>query len=176
MSFHEVQRAPRALRTLLFVVMGITGTVAAVVTVLQWQTDPEHSLSAIVLMVLLVVGVPTALVLWLLATRQEVTIDASGVTVHQRGIMLRPKHWAWSDITHTTLRPMSPFGEFGGWGVRYGLHGKWGYVLDGRHGIELTLQTGKPRVISVVDAQGAQQSIRLHAPEGIVSARSVTER
>jgi len=163
MTFHEVQRAPKALRTLLFVVMATTGTVAAVVTLLQWQTDPDPSVSTIVFMVLLVVGLPTALILWLLATRQEVTIDAEGVSVHQKGIMLRPKHWAWSEITHITVRPMSPFGEFGGWGVRYGLHGKWGYVLDGRHGVELTLQTGKPRVISVVDASGAAASIEAHA-------------
>lgn len=163
MTFHEVQRAPQALRRLLFVVMGTTGVVAALITLVQWHTDPEPSVSAVAFMVLLVVGVPTALVLWLLATRQEVTIDANGVTVHQKGIMLRPKHWAWSEIAHVTVRPMSPFGEFGGWGVRYGLHGKWGYVLDGRHGVELTLQSGKPRVISVVEVQSATQAVTQHA-------------
>ena len=175
MDFHEVQHAPRPVRILLVVVMSITAVLGGLITFLQWQTDPSHSIAAIVMMVLLIVALPSGLVLWLMMVRQHVTINAEGISVYQKGVMLRARHWPWSAITSVHLRPLNAFGEFGGWGVRYSLQGRWGYILDGAYGLDVTLAKGKPRTITIVDGQGAREALDLHAPSTVVGSHGITQ-
>ncbi|MEY3385326.1 MAG: hypothetical protein RIR53_137, partial [Bacteroidota bacterium] len=65
----------------------------------------------------------------------------------------------WSDVESVTIRKVSPFGEFGGWGIRWNLGKKMGYVWDGKQGIEVKLTNGKSVVITILDLQGAHQAL-----------------
>lgn len=161
MEFHEIQRTPKGLKIFFWVILVVTSLFGALWTFLQWQTGILPDMVGIAIALGSMIGVPVLLVLWLNLIKQYVTIDEHGVTVQQKGLMWKPKVIAWADVTSASLRRMDPFGEFGGWGIRYGYGGKWGYILDGKYGLELTLRKGKPRVISIVDGQGAGQA--LHA-------------
>ena len=176
MRFHEVQRAPKGLRTLLWVVLSITVVFAAIIGLVQMSSDPSTTTTDILVMLFFVVVVPSGLVFWLNRIRQEIVIDDHGISVQQRGLMLRAKVFTWNEIEGVTFRPISAFGEFGGWGIRYGLHGKWGYILDGNYAIELTLHDQKPRVITIVDGEGARAALRHYEPIANVTLTVVTER
>ena len=166
MRFHEIQQAPKGLRTLLWVVLAVTAVLGVVIGIAQLSTDPTTTTGDIVFMVLMVVVLPTGLVLWLNLIRQVVVIDEQGVSVQQKGLMLKPKVIPWTEVKAATVRPINAFGEFGGWGVRYGYGSKWGYILDGTHALELTLHSGKPRVITVVDEEGARAAIQQREERG----------
>ena len=176
MRFHEIQQAPKGLRILLWVVLAATALLGAVIGLLQLSTDPSATIADVVFMLLMVVVLPTGLVRWLNLVRQEVLIDDHGVSVQQKGLMPSAKVFPWDDIVSVTFRPVNAFGEFGGWGIRYGYGSKWGYILDGTHALELTLHSGKPRVITIVDSEGARATLRERENEGGVSLHVVTER
>ena len=109
-----------------------------------------------------VVVFPVVLVAWLNLIKQHVEIDEFGISVQQKGLMWKPRLIPWSTVTSATVRPMSPFGEFGGWGIRLGFGGKWGYIMDGKHGLEVVPTKGRTRVISIVDVQGAHQALEAY--------------
>jgi len=164
MRFHEVQRAPNGLRLFFWSILGFTLLIGAMIMVVQVTTEPETTVWDLALMVAFVVIVPSGLVLWLFLVRQVVLINADGVSVQQKGLMWKPTVFSWDQIDHAEVRPINAFGEFGGWGIRYGFGRKWGYILDGSMAIELTLRSGKPRVITVVDAEGAAEALRTMRP------------
>lgn len=175
MRFHEIQRAPKGLRILLWVVLGVTVVFSAIIGFLQFSTDPDTTTADLLIMLFFVVVVPSGLVLWLNLVRQEVVIDDQGVSVQQKGLMLNPKVLPWEDIVSVAFRPVNAFGEFGGWGIRYGNSGRWGYILDGNYAIDLTLRSGKPRVITIVDGEGARAALRDRERTEGLSVQIVTE-
>lgn len=96
----------------------------------------------------------------MLYTRLQVTIADEGIR-----IKMPPFHLGggrlivWSDIQSITLRKVSPFGEFGGWGIRWNLGNRMGYVWNGKQGMELALKNGKRVVVTLTDMQGARQAL-----------------
>ena len=50
---------------------------------------------------------------------------------------------------------MGPFGDFGGWGIRWGIDGRFGIVLRTGEGIEVTGENGRVRVVTIDDAATA---------------------
>lgn len=50
---------------------------------------------------------------------------------------------------------VSPFAEFGGWGLRYGLDGRYGVVLRAGEALEVTRTDGRRFVVTVDDAESA---------------------
>lgn len=164
MRFHEIQRAPKGLRILLWVVLAVTALFGAVIGFLQLASDASTTTGDIIFMLLMVVVLPSGLVLWLNLVRQEVVIDDHGVRVQQKGLMPKPKVIPWAEVKTAIVRPINAFGEFGGWGIRYGYGSKWGYILDGSYALELTLHSGKPRVITVIDGEGARAALEYYTP------------
>lgn len=89
------------------------------------------------------------------------------IWINDAGIRLRlpPFHLftermiPWSDVESITIRKVSPFGEFGGWGYRWSFGKKTGYVWNGKQGIEVRLTNGKSVVVTVMDLQGARQAL-----------------
>jgi len=175
MRFHEIQRAPKGLRTLLWVVLAVTAVFGVVIGIAQLSTDPTTTMGDMVFMVLMVVVLPTGLVLWLNLVRQEVIIDDHGISVQQKGLMPKAKVLPWDDIEAVTFRTVNAFGEFGGWGIRYGYGGRWGYILDGNYAIEISLRSGKPRVITIVDGEGARATLRNRERNEGLAVKVLTE-
>lgn len=93
-------------------------------------------------------------------TRMKVWIDDDGVRIRMVPFHLRKgRVIRWSDVQSITLRKVSPFGEFGGWGIRWNLGKTMGYVWNGKQGIELLFTNGKRVVITLTDMEGARAAI-----------------
>lgn len=56
------------------------------------------------------------------------------------------------EITAVRATEVSPFGEFGGWGLRYALDGRYGVVLRGGEAVEVSRTDGRRFVVTIDDA------------------------
>ncbi len=108
-----------------------------------------------------VIGLFTAAIMsafW--QTTLKVWIDDKGIRLRMPPFHLFSERTIrWSEVESITIRKVSPFGEFGGWGIRWNLGKKMGYVWNGKQGIELKLTSGKSVVITIMDLQGARQAL-----------------
>jgi heme/copper-type cytochrome/quinol oxidase subunit 2 len=157
-DFFEVQTPPRGLRITSIVILVFTTLLTAVIS-LAVVAESTSVFEDLILIVVMTIFVPALILLWLNAMRLEVVVDTRGVHVRIRRMMRKPRTYTWDAVDKVTLRRMNVFGEFGGWGLRYALNGKKGYVLNGSHGLELRLLSGKRVVISIVDNNSLQQTL-----------------
>lgn len=63
------------------------------------------------------------------------------------------------DIASVRTVDVNPFGEFGGWGLRYGFDGRSGVVLRRGEGIEVTRVDGRRFVVTIDDAETAAAAL-----------------
>lgn len=63
------------------------------------------------------------------------------------------------DVASVRTVDVHPFGEFGGWGFRYGLDGRTGVVLRRGEGIEVTRVDGRRFVVTIDDAETAAAAL-----------------
>jgi len=165
---HEVQKPPRII---LYVVLGamlfsvlFTGGLIPLVEYAQGSGGLQHSSTWIAVVVQFLITGVTALTIWY--TRLHVTIADEGIR-----IKIPPFHLGggrlivWSDIQSITLRKVSPFGEFGGWGIRWNLGNRMGYVWNGKQGMDLVLTSGKRVVVTLMDMQGARLALQARGIE-----------
>lgn len=110
-----------------------------------------------------VMGLAAALLLmlygWFRSTTLTVRIDADGVFVRFSRLFHKGRLIPWQDIASWRLRPFRGFGEFGGWGIRWDMGRKTGYIWDGGSALELTLTNGKHVVVTIVDAHAATRAM-----------------
>lgn len=66
---------------------------------------------------------------------------------------------AAQDVASVRTVAVDPFGEFGGWGFRYGLDGRTGVVLRRGEGIEVTRVDGRRFVVTIDDAETAAAAL-----------------
>ncbi|MFS0852672.1 hypothetical protein [Microbacterium sp. 179-I 3D4 NHS] len=66
---------------------------------------------------------------------------------------------AAADIASTRVIDVDPFAEFGGWGVRYALDGRYGVVLRRGAAVEVTRTSGRRFVVTVDDAETAAAAL-----------------
>lgn len=63
------------------------------------------------------------------------------------------------DIASVRAIQVDPFAEFGGWGLRYGLDGRYGVVLRRGEAVEVTRAGGRRFVVTVDDARTAAAAL-----------------
>lgn len=95
--------------------------------------------------------------------RLDVEVTREVVSVRFRPFHLRPRRIPLKDIADARAREYSALGEYGGWGIRMGMHG-FAYNVSGDQGVQLTLANGKRILI------GSQKSEELEA--AILAARA----
>lgn len=162
MTHYEVQKPPRivlyvVLGAMLFSVLFTGGLVTLVEYDLGSNNLQSPSTWIPVIAQFLITGT-IGLTMWY--TRLHVTIADEGIRLKMPPFHLRGGRLiVWSDIQSITLRKVSPFGEFGGWGIRWNLGNRMGYVWSGKQGMELALKNGKRVVVTLVDMQGARQAL-----------------
>ncbi len=149
--FTETQHAPRGLRIASYWIAGVSAVFCIMIWFVMRAIDPPMSTGESVLYFAATIGFPLLLLIWFNNVTQTVTITDDTITVYQRGVQFRPKVISRADVVSMTVRKLNAFGEFGGWGIRYGFNKKWGYVWGGEHAIDLQMKDGKRIVISVVD-------------------------
>lgn len=161
-TYHEIERVPRGLRILLLVLLTMEATVVSIAFIgasITTGTDVREVIGFTSAAVVL----PALLFILLLRTTLEVTVDASGVSLIMRPFQRRVRHYAWSEIVEISARPVSPIGEFGGWGIR-GWGKKIGYIWAGNNGIDVLTTSGKRVVVSITDAESAKAAIEQNRP------------
>ncbi len=67
---------------------------------------------------------------WLLASKCKVRVDHVGFSVRYRPIIMRWRTRKWEDISAIEFKKMSPFVDFGGWGLRIGRNKIHGYTFS----------------------------------------------
>lgn len=152
-QFSETQSAPRGMRIISYSIAGFVAVFSTVIWFVMREIEPPMSTTETIWYFVSVLAVPALLLLWFNSVKQIVTITDDTITVYQRGVHFKPKVINRSDITNMSVRKLNAFGEFGGWGIRYGFNKKWGYIWGGDHAIDLLMKDGKRYVISVVDSE-----------------------
>ena len=74
--------------------------------------------------------------------RLDVEVNATEVAIRFRPFHWRPRRIALNRITDARARHYSALGEYGGWGIRAGIHGS-AYNVSGDDGVQLTLADGR---------------------------------
>jgi len=78
----------------------------------------------------------------------ETQIKKDGIYVRFFPFHLSWKSFAWDEIEKAYIREYAPIGDFGGWGIRYGLFGKGkAYNVSGTQGLQLEFKNGKKLLI-----------------------------
>ncbi|MBK7034234.1 MAG: PH domain-containing protein [Ignavibacteria bacterium] len=164
MEYQEIQRAPHSLsKVLLWISSASTLFVALLFSIITLNTNEwEQALSVI----LSIVIVQLLIVPLYKATSLTVRIDASGVYVRLRPFHFNGRLIPWSEIQTVSIRKVRPIGEFGGWGIRWNLGKKTGYIWNGEQGLELFLTNGKIVVITIMDVEGARQAVNTYVTSG----------
>jgi hypothetical protein len=93
--------------------------------------------------------------------RLSTTIDASGVHYRVRPFHRKERIIPWSDIDQIYVRRYSALGEYGGWGMRYGLNGMM-VNTDGNYGIQIIRKNGKKILIGTHKPDEASGQISHH--------------
>jgi len=99
--------------------------------------------------------------LWLLLGRLHVQVTRTGVVLRFGSLPLLQRVVALSDIEAVEAVRYSPIGEFGGWGIRWGLGGKRAWTIQGNQAVRLTLRGGKRLYVGSRDPERLASKIRL---------------
>jgi hypothetical protein len=127
----------------------------------QLGSDPAPDWMLLILGLVFGVGLP----LWFFWLRLVIVVDTDGLYYRFHGLHLRQHKIAWSDIRHFYPREYKPLREYGGWGIRIGLHGR-AYNVKGNRGVQLVLTDGRKILF------GTQDPERLTAAVESASGRS----
>lgn len=154
-----------AVRIILFV-----ATVFALST-FAWELYSEWSVDA------LLAGLPMVLILaavwWLIeSSRIYMQITGEGISYRFHPLQFRKRFARWKELKEVYLREYSALGEFGGWGLRLGFKGSWGYVAKGKSGLQLIYKNGKKRFISIQRPQELQAWLEQYAPANTTGPES----
>jgi len=159
MDFYERQSAPKAI---IYLMIGVMIFQVVITLGISWLfhvnsagQEPFEILPS-GFSVLVTAAIMSAL--W--QTKLKIWMDDKGLRLRMPPFHLFSERTIrWNEVESATIRKVSPFGEFGGWGIRWNLGKKMGYVWNGKQGIELKLTNGRSVVVTIMDLQGARQAL-----------------
>ena len=123
----------------IFVMLGVVTVTLAVSGEPYWST-------LLIAVVLLPVAVGSSF--W------RVRVSSAGFTV--RSLLGLPRFAVPNDqIESARVTQVSPLGDFGGWGVRWGSNGRIGVVVRSGEALEVSRKRGRTIVVTVEDAESA---------------------
>jgi hypothetical protein len=168
MTFTEHQRAPRIMN---WIMLG-AGAMSLGFIIFTAALLALDGQAAFVLDELLIpVGLHVVIFgfVWVVMWRSTLHIDitAEGVQIRFTPFHRKPRTFAWGDVERIIVRKVSPFGEFGGWGIRWNFSKITGYVWRGKTGIDLRMRDGRRVVITIEDIATASDVIHAVVPTGV---------
>ena len=105
----------------------------------------------------LIITIPvTALFLFM---KLETQINEDGIAVKFIPLHSKFRQFNWNEIEQISVRKYSPLGEFGGWGLRYGLQGK-AYNIAGNQGIQIIFKNGKRLLVGTQKPEEAALALK----------------
>ena len=109
-----------------------------------------------------VVAIMACLWWFALASRIKLRLNAEGVSY--QFWPLPKKEARWEELQGWYLREVNSFGEFGGWGLRWGFNLGWGYVNTSDWGLQLVYRHNKRVVISTESPEALRRWLEQYAP------------
>lgn len=114
----------------------------------EYQNDKNSFSLEMVLLISLVILLPLGIIfLFKLSTR----IDEQGIHYQFFPFHFSLKKIGWNEISKAYVRTYDPIGEYGGWGIKFGLFGNRArgnaVNISGDLGIQLELKNGKKLLI-----------------------------
>jgi len=89
-------------------------------------------------------AIASLIVVLFLILRLDTKITAEGINYRFYPFQFKFKVIRWEQISSAHVRTYKPFGEYGGWGIRFGLRGTgMAYNVSGNRGLQLELTNGK---------------------------------
>jgi hypothetical protein len=86
--------------------------------------------------------------LLIFVVRMETQISSEGIQVRFFPFHLKFKKFSWDEISRCYVREYAPIGEFGGWGLRWGLFGQGNaWNVAGNRGLQMEFKNGKKLLI-----------------------------
>ncbi|NQW29166.1 MAG: hypothetical protein HQ472_01465 [Ignavibacteria bacterium] len=151
MIFEEVQGPPKtAKRLLMWVALINLCFVAGVIAITQLDANTADPSAC------WVVGAIFIITLWLgvlfMRSKMYITVSSADIRVRMSPFHRKGKLIKWADVHHCVVRACTPFGEFGGWGIRYTFGKKKGYIWNGDYCLDLYMKNGKRNIVTVMDA------------------------
>jgi len=71
------------------------------------------------------------------------------------------RHYTWDQMEKSFVRKYNAIGEYGGWGLRFGIFGKGrAYNVSGNQGIQIVMTTGKRVLIGTKKPDEAKNALR----------------
>jgi hypothetical protein len=92
------------------------------------------------------IAINVLVTLVLMFARLRTRLDTTALYVKFFPFHLRYKKIAFDEIAAVYARTYQPLGEFGGWGIRWGIGGR-AYNVSGNRGVQLELKNGKKLLI-----------------------------
>lgn len=150
--FEEVQRLNQW--WLWLIILGSIGF--AIYTSIQTIQLDESLFSGTKISLIILIQIPVLFYFLRLKTR-----------VKDNGIYVRfiPFPWkeifiAWDQLESCHVRTYSPLGEYGGWGIKYGLGGAGkAYNVSGNQGLQLVFKDGSRLLIGTIKPQELQEIV-----------------
>ena len=70
------------------------------------------------------------------------------------------KQITWNEIEKAYIREYNPLGEYGGWGIRFGLNKGMAYTIAGNLGLQLVLKKGDELLIGTQKEKELEVALR----------------
>jgi len=87
-------------------------------------------------------------------------VEDHGIYVRFIPFHLKEIFIAWDQLEHCSVRTYSPLGEYGGWGIKYGLGGAGKvYNVSGNQGLQLVFKDGSKLLIGTQKPEELQEVI-----------------
>jgi len=128
--YHEVQRYRQWWFWLIIIV-----TVGIGVTNTLMTASDDKSIYPLIF-------IPVVVILLLFSMNLDTKITNEGVDVKSFPLMMRGRHYAWSDIVKAYTREYAPIKEYGGWGIK-GSYNNRAFNVSGKQGLQLELKDGR---------------------------------
>ncbi|WP_340818685.1 DUF6141 family protein [Methanolobus sp. WCC4] len=109
-------------------------------------------------MVIILIAFGILLPLFILSIRFVVVVRNSGIYVKFFPIHLSFRHYPFEDIYAYDAVTYRPLRDYGGWGIRYGSHGK-AYNIKGNRGLMLKFTNGKHLLLGSQESDVLKMSV-----------------
>lgn len=151
-SFSELQKVRRGWMWLVLI-LAYTGLGLMSVRHIFYQQTSGQSL--LTLPSIIFVGLLLAVVAFFIYQSHLVTIiGEEGIFYRFSPLQLKRRFIAWEEVEELYIREYDAISEYGGWGMKFGSHGK-AYTVKGRYGLQLQTTDGRKILI------GTQRPIEL---------------
>lgn len=101
--------------------------------------------------ILPVIGITTTLLILFYVMQLKTMVKKDGIYYQFFPIHFRYKQVKWDDLKSFEVRKYNPLGEYGGWGIRFGMNGK-AYNVSGDMGLQLEFKNGKKLLLGTQKA------------------------